>query len=194
MYLQQSGSINSDAANIELLQSAVTAEVQKLANGTDKPASAVERDMTDQMVSMLLLPPAWCGVMVWCGIFILASYQWERRWQRSLSCSEVLQVAFRVVGCSHSPEVVRAGRGWKVLHGRCQPVACLKQHALAFCTPCTGCLVAEDLLDLLSLVATACCVPVIAACVAALPAALPAFAACVTAAKDSGACQANDRG
>jgi hypothetical protein len=58
VYVQQPGSINSDAANIELLQSAVTAEVQKLANGTDKPASAVERDMTDQMVSMLLLP---CG-------------------------------------------------------------------------------------------------------------------------------------
>jgi len=44
--------ISSDAANIELLQSAVTAEVQKLASGTDKAASAVERDMTDQMVSV----------------------------------------------------------------------------------------------------------------------------------------------
>jgi hypothetical protein len=47
----QAGGINSDAANIELLQSAVTAEVQKLASGTDKATSAVERDMTDQMVS-----------------------------------------------------------------------------------------------------------------------------------------------
>jgi hypothetical protein len=46
----QTGSINSDAANIELLQSAVTAEVQKLASGSDKAASAMERDMTDQMV------------------------------------------------------------------------------------------------------------------------------------------------
>lgn len=46
----QAGSINSDAANIELLQSAVTAEVQKLASGSDKASSAMERDMTDQMV------------------------------------------------------------------------------------------------------------------------------------------------
>lgn len=45
----KTGGINSDAANIELLQSAVTAEVQKLASGSDKAASAMERDMTDQM-------------------------------------------------------------------------------------------------------------------------------------------------
>jgi hypothetical protein len=43
-------SISSDAANMELLQSAVAAEVQKLASGTDKSRTAVERDMTDQMV------------------------------------------------------------------------------------------------------------------------------------------------
>jgi hypothetical protein len=49
----QTGGINSDAANIELLQSAVTAEVQKLASGSDKAASAMERDMTDQMVRKL---------------------------------------------------------------------------------------------------------------------------------------------
>jgi hypothetical protein len=35
---------------MELLQSAVAAEVQKLASGSDKPQTAVERDMTDQMV------------------------------------------------------------------------------------------------------------------------------------------------
>jgi hypothetical protein len=46
----QAGSVNSDAANIELLQSAVTAEVQKLASGSNKAPSAMERDMTDQMV------------------------------------------------------------------------------------------------------------------------------------------------
>lgn len=51
LLMLQAGGINSDAANIELLQSAVTAEVQKLASGTDKATSAVERDMTDQMVS-----------------------------------------------------------------------------------------------------------------------------------------------
>lgn len=51
VHVLQAGGINSDAANIELLQSAVTAEVQKLASGTDKATSAVERDMTDQMVS-----------------------------------------------------------------------------------------------------------------------------------------------
>lgn len=63
----QPGSVNSDAANIELLQSAVTAEVQKLASGTDKAASAVERDMTDQMVRhhrgccAVFTRSSWCG-------------------------------------------------------------------------------------------------------------------------------------
>lgn len=51
----QAGTISSDAANIELLQSAVTAEVQKIAAGSDKAASAVERDMTDQMVGSMCL-------------------------------------------------------------------------------------------------------------------------------------------
>eukprot|EP00775_Hariotina_reticulata_P007491 gene7491-7700_t len=44
------GAMTADAANMELLQSAVTAEVQKLASKTDgKPTTEIERDMTDQM-------------------------------------------------------------------------------------------------------------------------------------------------
>jgi hypothetical protein len=44
--------MTADVANMELLQSAVTAEVQKLASKTDgKPTTEIERDMTDQMVS-----------------------------------------------------------------------------------------------------------------------------------------------
>lgn len=53
LHLQASSSAsNSDAASMELLQSAVTAEVQKLAgkSGDSKSTSDIERDMTDQMV------------------------------------------------------------------------------------------------------------------------------------------------
>ncbi len=53
LFLQASSSpSNADAASIELLQSAVTAEVQKLAGKSDasKTDLDLERDMTDQMV------------------------------------------------------------------------------------------------------------------------------------------------
>ena len=45
---------NVDAAGLELLQSAVTAEVQKLAgkSGDSKATSDIERDMSDQMVRL----------------------------------------------------------------------------------------------------------------------------------------------
>jgi hypothetical protein len=44
--------LNADSANLELMQSAVTAEVAKLAGkaGEGKATSEMERDMTDQMV------------------------------------------------------------------------------------------------------------------------------------------------
>ncbi|KAF8071032.1 EGY1 [Scenedesmus sp. PABB004] len=47
----KAASLSSDAANMELLQSAVTAEVQKLAGSKADPkaTSEIERDMTDQM-------------------------------------------------------------------------------------------------------------------------------------------------
>jgi hypothetical protein len=43
--------VNAESANLELMQSAVTAEVAKLAGKSgDKSTTEMERDMTDQMV------------------------------------------------------------------------------------------------------------------------------------------------
>jgi hypothetical protein len=46
------GGVTAESANLELMQSAVTAEVAKLAGkaGDGKATSEMERDMTDQMV------------------------------------------------------------------------------------------------------------------------------------------------
>lgn len=66
---------SADAANMELLQAAAAAEVQKLAgkSADAKATSEIERDMTDQMVSS-----SWLGA--------LRSLHLQRRCRRCSQC------------------------------------------------------------------------------------------------------------